>query len=105
MKHIEIYQLSIEQDGIFRSLKCNQKRGFEIKAKNYKHVYDCERPDDYSIEDAFVEFNCNHPEDFRGHSLSVSDVVVITDENGSVAYYIDRYSSVTVPDFKEEEQS
>ena len=88
MKQIEIYQLTIEQGGIFCSLKFNQEHGFEVKAKNYNQVYACEREDDYSVEDAFVEFNCNHPEDFRGHSLSVSDVVVITDENGSIAYYI-----------------
>jgi hypothetical protein len=75
MKQVEIYQLSIEQDGIFRSLEFNQEHGFEIKAKNYQQVYTCERPDDYGIEDAFVEFNCSHPEDFRGHSLSVSSAV------------------------------
>jgi hypothetical protein len=105
MKQIEIYQLTIEQGGIFCSLKFNQEHGFEVKAKNYNQVYACEREDDYSVEDAFVEFNCNHPEDFRGHSLSVSDVVVITDENGSIAYYINPFCSVTVPDFKEEGNS
>jgi len=33
-----------------------------------------------TLEDIYRRFNIDHPEDFRGHSLSVSDVVVLHDK-------------------------
>lgn len=50
------------------------------------------------IEDFFVKFNIDRPEDFRGHSLSVSDVVTIEDKNGSSAFYVDSLGMADVTD-------
>ncbi len=47
-----------------------------------------------SLEDIYVMFNRNHPEDFRGHSLSVSDVVEITDSSSGLLsgfYFCDSF--------------
>ena len=60
---------------------------------DYKVVYEGEtnldeKLDDITIlENLFTKFNLNHPDDFRGHSLSVSDVVVLDDK----MYYCDDF--------------
>jgi len=43
------------------------------------------------LEKLFEKFNMNQPDDFKGHSLSVSDVVVLFDHNGCKWYYCDRF--------------
>lgn len=41
---------------------------------------------DAALEDIFVMFNLNHPADYRGRSMSVSDLVVL---EGIGTYYCD----------------
>lgn len=60
----------------------------EVKASNYKEVYtgEIEGDDVYVVLEAlFTKFNIHRPEDFHGHSMSVSDIVKI---NGKY-YYCD----------------
>lgn len=57
--------------------------GFDIT--DYKEVYASELQTDIKetnviLDHLFEKFNLNHPEDFHGHSLSVSDVVVLGNE-------------------------
>lgn len=57
--------------------------GFDIT--DYKEVYSSELQTTIEnknelLEQIFEKFNLNHPEDFHGHSLSVSDVVIIDNE-------------------------
>ena len=59
---------------------------------DYEKVYSGRLDDiEYNdkLEGIFVKFNMNRPDDFEGHSLSVSDIVVIEDENGKKAHYVD----------------
>ena len=72
-----IRQLSIDSDYIFRWWDL-AKIYFDIN--DYHIVYECERPNDTTLEDIFYEFNCDHPSDYKGHSLSTSDVVQIDDK-------------------------
>ena len=70
-----------------------------VECKNYNHVYQYsdKAPVDFSNENAlfdllekvYTKFNLHHPEDFRGHSLSTSDVVVIAKGNAAKAFYCD----------------
>lgn len=72
---VEIFQLP---DG--HSLKFLGSRYFPLnsfKREDYFLVYCCDREDDYTQDDAFKEFNARIPSDFRGHSLSVGDIVSI----------------------------
>ena len=39
-------------------------------------------------EDLFSKFNINHPEDYRNRSMSVGDVVVLSDKQGTYAYAV-----------------
>lgn len=50
-----------------------------VKKENYDLVYELESANELSLDDLFYIFNANRPEDFRGRSLSVSDVVKTTD--------------------------
>ena len=43
------------------------------------------------LENLYEMFNINHPLDFNGHSLSVSDIVVLFDDNGCKWYYCDSF--------------
>lgn len=52
------------------------------RPEEYLLVYECERAEKYTVDDAFTEFNINHPGDYKAPSLSVSDVVGMGDANG-----------------------
>lgn len=41
------------------------------------------------LDDIYTMFNIYHPKDFKGHSLSISDVIVLKTENTPKAYYVD----------------
>lgn len=59
---------------------------------NYEKVYSGELDDIKStdkLEGLFAKFNMDRPNDYTGRSLSVSDVIVINDENGSTAHFVD----------------
>lgn len=63
------------------------KKYFRIK--DYQVVYcgSLQKDDDYKVlNELFVKFNTQHPEDYRGRSLSVSDVVSI-ERDGDIKYY------------------
>lgn len=77
-KTIEIYQLKEEFFRDYISRPYSEK--LNISFDRYEKTYTCKRPYDYSLEDVFGEFNCNHPKDFTGYSLSVGDIVVVTEE-------------------------
>lgn len=51
----------------------------------------------------YTRFNIERPEDFTGHSLSVSDVVVIRQNGQETAHYCDSFGFSEVPEFLEPE--
>ena len=80
---IKIYQINMERDDegcAFMSMDfVNRKLGLDHPASEiYEQVFDGEI-DGKSPEDVFAKFNWDHPENYRGRSLSVSDVVEIID--------------------------
>ena len=50
------------------------------------------------LDNIYTKFNIDRPEDFRGHSLSVGDVIVLEDNNVSSAFYVDSYGMADVTD-------
>ena len=54
-----------------------EMKGILVSKENYELVYTGELKEGMSLDDIFTEFNIDHPADFTGHSLSVSDVVVL----------------------------
>ena len=77
----------------------NQHSKFDIS--QYKKVYEGEVEDQGSVlktlDHLFEKFNLHHPSDFNGHSLSVSDVVVLD----GVSYYCDSYDWINTETGKE----
>ena len=56
-----------------------------------------------SLEDIYTRFNIDHPKDFKGHSLSVSDVVVLHQNGQDTAHYVVSFGYKDVPEFLQPE--
>ena len=97
-----IYQLK-DGDGMrdyrFEPYDRLQAAGLSVEATNYNLVYTAELTPGTSLEDIYTRFNTNHPEDFKGHSLSVSDIVVLHQNGENTAHYVDRIGYRDVPEF------
>ena len=66
---------------------------------NYDFIYTAELTPGTSLEDIYTRFNIDHPKDFKGHSLSVSDVVVLHQNGQDTAHYVDSSGYRQVPEF------
>lgn len=87
-----IYQLDLSDntDNLrFMSLDWVQGKGLSVDRDNYQMVYARQREPGETLEDIYRRFNIDHPKDFRGHSLSVSDVLVLHEKGTDTAYYVD----------------
>ena len=77
--------------------------GHRVDAKNYTLVYSAPLTPGTSLEDIYTRFNIDHPKDFKGHSLSVSDVVVLHQNGQDTAHYVDSFGYKDVPEFLQPE--
>ena len=82
-----------------------QAAGNVVDKTNYELVYSAELTPGTSLEDIYTRFNIDHPKDFKGHSLSVSDIVVLHQNGENTAHYVDSGSFRNVPEFLQEKQS
>ena len=81
-----------------------QAAGNAVDKSNYELVYSAELTPGTSLEDIYTRFNIDHPKDFKGHSLSVSDVVVLHQNGQDAAHYVDSFGYKEVPEFLQEKQ-
>ena len=81
-----------------------QAAGNVVDKANYELVYSAELTPGTSLEDIYTRFNIDHPKDFKGHSLSVSDVVVLHQNGQDSAHYVDSFGYKEVPEFLHEKQ-
>ena len=101
----QIYQLpsgekhhSVRFEGLDR-LKAE---GVQLNKDDYELVYEGlvgEFRGNATLEGIFTQFNTNQPADFTGHSLSVSDVIVISVDDKDTAYYCDSFGFTEMPEF------
>ena len=77
--------------------------GNTVHRGNYTLVYTAPLTPGTSLEDIYTRFNIDHPKDFKGHSLSVSDVVVLHQNGQDTAHYVDSFSYKDVPEFLQPE--
>ena len=80
-----------------------QAAGNVVDEANYELVYSAELTPGTSLEDIYTRFNIDHPKDFKGHSLSVSDVVVLHQNGQDAAHYVDSFGYKEVPEFLQEQ--
>ena len=97
----------------FNSWNELKKFNLPFDKNNYEEVYggyvsDVSRSQGRGVilDNIYTKFNIDRPEDFRGHSLSVGDVIVLEDNNVSSAFYVDSYGMADVTDlfFEAEKQ-
>ena len=81
-----------------------QATGNVVDKANYELVYSAELTLGTSLEDIYTRFNIDHPKDFKGHSLSVSDVVVLHQNGQDTAHYVDSFGYKNVPEFLQEQK-
>ena len=84
----------------FESFDYLQRNGIPCDIRNYDLVYSGHMRPNETLESLFYKFNMKHPEDFQGHSLSVSDVVVIKERGKSTAHYVDSFGFKQVDRFE-----
>jgi hypothetical protein len=87
------------KDYRFESIEGLEAFDLKVELKNYNFVYKDELIADMDLEDIFIKFNEKRPEDFKGYSLSVSDVVVLNKNGQSSAHYVDSFGFKNVPEF------
>ena len=73
--------------------------GHTVDMANYDRIYIADLAPGTSLEDIYTRFNVDHPKDFKGHSLSVSDVVVLHQNGQDTAHYVDSSGYKEVPEF------
>ena len=81
-----------------------QAAGNVVDRANYELVYSAPLAPETSLEDIYTCFNIDHPKDFKGHSLSVSDVVVLHQDGQDAAHYVDSAGFRQVPEFLQEQK-
>ncbi len=106
----QIYQLpgGDKYHGIrFEGMEQLKNDGVQLNKDDYELVYEGEVGEfrgNATLEALFAQFNTNHPEDFRGHSLSVSDVIVISVDGKDTAYFCDSFGFTKMPEFFREKE-
>ena len=113
-----IYQLkpNLELDSLrFEGTESLKRMGITkdnfdaIKPENYTLLYVGELSElqketqGATLEAIFEKFNLDHPEDFRGDSLSVSDIVVLHQNGQNTAHFVDFFGYTEIPDFLREQ--
>lgn len=76
-----------------------ERNGIPISKDNYELVYTEPLKENMDLESTYVKFNLERPADFKGHSLSVSDIIVLNQDEIVSSHFVDRFGFTDVPDF------
>ena len=100
-----IYQLKDTEEARdihFMGMDYLESKGIAVTKENYDLLYTAPLVEGTSLEDIYTRFNIDCPADFRGHSLSVSDVVVLHQNGENTSHYVDSFGYREVPEFTKE---
>lgn len=102
-----IYQINDIGNTSYAFRSWDEAKGL-IKMSEYNCVFNSE----IKVEDErtktdvllmlYEKFNINHPKNYKGHSLSVSDIVVLIDEKTTYWYYCDSFGWVDIKEYLKE---
>ena len=104
-KQFGIYQITErdqEHDYRFMGLDYVEKKGMTVARADYDLIYAAPLTEKDTLDGIYERFNIQRPADFTGHSLSVSDVVVLNDGSTVKAYYVDSIGFAELPEFFKE---
>ena len=88
----------------FEPLDSIKAMGHTVDMANYELVYAAPFTPGETLETIYRDLNMDRPDNFHGHSLSVSDVVVLREDGKETAHYCDRFGFSQVPEFLQERQ-
>ena len=101
--NFSIYQVPPGPEGRdfrYRSYEDLQADGLSVDRKNYQLVYTAPLDKDTTLDEIYRRFNIEHPSDYKGHSLSMGDIVVFRQDGKQTAYYVDEGADYRqVPEF------
>lgn len=92
LKNVRVWQLKPDVDVRMKFIGYDELCGRfgPPDQTNYQMVYDG-AAETNDLEELYAKFNMDHPPGYRGHSLSMSDVLELYDETGSTFHYVDRF--------------
>jgi len=100
LREYQIYQLRDTNENAdirFMNYDYLLNHNRQVDFSNYRHVYQGEMKPDMNLESIYTMFNIDRPDDFYGHSLSVSDIVVVRENGAEKAYYVDSIGFKEIP--------
>ena len=101
--NFSIYQVPPGPEGRdfrYRSYEELQADGLSVDRKNYQLIYSAPLDKDTTLDEIYRRFNMEHPADYKGHSLSMGDIVVFRQDGKQTAYYVDEGADYRqVPEF------
>lgn len=103
-----IYQLKDNEamrDYRFESIEHLQRRGLEVDKDHYDLIYVGELTDKTSLDGIYEQFNLDRPGDFIGHSLSVSDLIVLHRDGENTTHFVDRFGFTEIDNFFEKDNA
>lgn len=98
----EILQIKDGSDGEqyrFWGMNYVQETGMQVNVSDYESKYQGELKLGETLDTLYERFNLHRPEDFTGHSLSVSDVIVLKSGDDKKAFYVDSFGFCEVKNF------
>ena len=101
----ELNHLRFEGTESLKRMGITKDKFDAIKPENYELIYVGElselqeQTEGETLEAIYEKFNIDHPEDYRGHSLSVSDIVVLHQNGENSAHFVDSFGFTGLPDF------
>lgn len=101
--NFSIYQVPPGPEGRdfrYRSYEELQADGLSVDRKNYQLIYSAPLDKDITLDEIYRRFNMEHPADYKGHSLSMGDIVVFRQDGKQTSYYVDEGADYRqVPEF------
>lgn len=102
----EIYQLKSGEEHHYHRFESMESNKYaHLTHEDYDLVYSGDLRDiegetvQQKLNALFEKFNTDHPADFSGHSMSTSDVVVVTEGSGRTPYYVQPVGFEVMPHF------
>ena len=94
------------RDERYASMRLLEQMGMTPNPAHYEVIYFANTPaylygmpDAAALEELFIQLNVDHPADFKGHSLSVSDVIALKRQEQVDAFFVDSFGFKELPGF------
>ena len=90
--YYEIFQIDPDGEGrnqMFLGYDYLESHGLSVKSDDYQNIYRGDLEEGMTLEGLYEKFNLYRPEDFKGHSLSVGDVVLLNQSGQKQAFFVD----------------